>query len=425
VHSVHTLNVSQTDPEMSAVGALPSGARDVLPIEAAELRAVEDALRGTFSRYGYREVRTPVIEFAHHLERAESGGLDRAYRLFDESGRVLVLRPDMTIPVARVIATRFVDHPGPIRVAYTGPSFRAPQPGTPVASEVRNAGAELVGADGPEADAEIVLVLWEALRAAGLSEARIGIGDVSVTAAVLEGLRVPDQIRERLSRAAEARDFVAWRTEAAQFVCPEPQAELLAGLPAMRGHAEVLSRISDLVPSAGAACARMTRLLELLTQEGLHDAVLVDLGILRDWKYYSGLVIEAYASGAALPVAQGGRYDGLASRFGISRPAVGFSIELEPLHRAITQGSTSRDFAFGIVVVGGLDEQLALSARIRAAGITVIGLVAGDARGEALAEAEGWRFVGVPDSGGLRILDRVDGTSFVSARPEEDLSSRR
>jgi ATP phosphoribosyltransferase regulatory subunit len=169
----------------------------------------------------------------------------------------------------------------------------------------------------------------------------------------------------------------------------------------------------------------MTRLLELLTQEGLHDAVLVDLGILRDWKYYSGLVIEAYASGAALPVAQGGRYDGLASRFGISRPAVGFSIELEPLHRAITQGSTSRDFAFGIVVVGGLDEQLALSARIRAAGITVIGLVAGDARGEALAEAEGWRFVGVPDSGGLRILDRVDGTSFVSARPEEDLSSRR
>lgn len=425
MHSVHTLNVSQTDPEMSTVGALPSGARDVLPIEAAELRAVEDALRGTFSRYGYREVRTPVIEFAHHLERAESGGLDRAYRLFDESGRVLVLRPDMTIPVARVIATRFVDHPGPIRVAYTGPSFRAPQPGTPVASEVRNAGAELVGADGPEADAEIVLVLWEALRAAGLSEARIGIGDVSVTAAVLEGLRVPDQIRERLSRAAEARDFVAWRTEAAQFVCPEPQAELLAGLPAMRGHAEVLSRISDLVPSAGAACARMTRLLELLTQEGLHDAVLVDLGILRDWKYYSGLVIEAYASGAALPVAQGGRYDGLASRFGISRPAVGFSIELEPLHRAITQGSTSRDFAFGIVVVGGLDEQLALSARIRAAGITVIGLVAGDARGEALAEAEGWRFVGVPDSGGLRILDRVDGTSFVSARPEEDLSSRR
>jgi len=103
---VRALSVSPTDPALPPVGALPSGARDVLPVEAAELRAVENALRSTFARYGYREIRTPVVEFAHQLERAESGGLERAYRLFDEAGRVLVLRPDMTIPVARLIATR-------------------------------------------------------------------------------------------------------------------------------------------------------------------------------------------------------------------------------------------------------------------------------------------------------------------------------
>jgi ATP phosphoribosyltransferase regulatory subunit len=425
VHSAHTLNVSLTDANGLAAGALPSGARDVLPVEAAELRGVEDALRGVFARYGYREVRTPVVEFAHQLERADSGGLDRAYRLFDEAGRVLVLRPDMTIPVARLIATRLSDHPGPIRVSYTGPSFRVPQPGKPVDSEHRQAGAELVGADGPEADAEAVLLLWEALRAAGLDQGRIGLGDVSVTAAVLDGMGVPADARARLSRAADARDLVAWRVEAATLDVGGAHQELLAGLPAMRGHAEVLEHIAGVVPAATAACDRMVRLLGLLDQEGLHDSVLVDLGILRDWQYYSGLVIEAYAAGAALPVAQGGRYDGLAARFGTPRAAVGFSIELESLHRALAGAAARSGLDFGLVLVGGLDERLALSAELRAAGIPVIALSASDTRANALAAAEGWRFVADSDGDALRILDRVDGSTFVSARPQEDLSSRR
>ena len=417
--------MSPTDASQPAAGALPSGARDVLPVEAAELRAVENDLRGTFASYGYREIRTPVVEFAHQLERADSGGLDRAYRLFDEAGRVLVLRPDMTIPVARLIATRLSEHPGPIRVFYTGPSFRVPQPGRPVASEHRQAGAELVGADGPEADAEAVLMLWEALRASGLAHARIGLGDVSVTDAVLDALGVPAEVRGRLSHAAEARDLVAWRNEAAVLEIDGPARDLLAGLPAMRGHAEVLEQVAATVPAADAACTRMVRLLELLDLEGLHDAVLVDLGILRDWQYYSGLVIEAYADGAAVPVAQGGRYDGLAARFGTPRPAVGFTIEIEFLHRALAGSRGGRRLDLGIVLVGGLDLRQAQAAELRAGGIPVIALASDDPRAERLAAAEGWRFVGHPDGSGLRILDRADGAVLVSTTPLEDLSSLR
>jgi ATP phosphoribosyltransferase regulatory subunit len=422
---VRTLSVSPTDPAPPPVGALPSGARDVLPVEAAELRSVENALRTTFARYGYREIRTPVVEFAHQLELAESGGLERAYRLFDEAGRVLVLRPDMTIPVARLIATRLMDHPGPVRVSYTGPSFRVPQPGKPVASEHRQAGAELVGEDGPEADAESVLLLWESLRAAGLSGVRIGIGDVSLTDAVLDALAVPAIARERLARAAEDRDLVAWRAEAEGQALGPDQRELLAELPALRGHAEVLGRISHVIPAAAAACARMSRLLDLLDQEGLRDAVLVDLGILRDWQYYSGLVIEAYAAGAALPVAQGGRYDGLAERFGTPRAAVGFTIELEFLHRALSGTTRSPQPDFGVVLVGGLDDQMALAAELRAAGIPVIALTGSDSRADALAAAEGWRFVARPEAAGIRIADRATGTELVSTRALEDLSSLR
>ncbi len=417
--------MSPTDPSLPAAGALPSGSRDVLPVEAAELRAVENDLRATFARYGYREIRTPVIEFAHQLERAESGGLERAYRLFDEAGRVLVLRPDMTIPVARLIATRLSEHPGPIRVSYTGPSFRVPQPGKPVASEHRQAGAELVGADGPEADAEAVLVLWDALRTAGLAHARIGLGDVSVTDAVLDALGISADARRRLSSAAEGRDLVAWRREASALEIDGPERDLLADLPAMRGHAEVVEQIAQTVPAAAPACARMARLLELLDQEGLHDAVLVDLGILRDWQYYSGLVIEAYADGAALPVAQGGRYDGLAARFGTPRPAVGFTIELEFVHRALAGSRGRLPLDFGLVLVGGLDERQAQAAELRTGGIPVIALASGDDRADALAAAEGWRFVGHPDGPALHIVDRADGAVLLSTTPLEDLSSLR
>lgn len=425
VHWARTSSVLPTDAPASGTGALPSGARDVLPVEAAELRAVENALREVFSRYGYREVRTPVVEFAHHLERADSGGLARAYRLFDESGRVLVLRPDMTIPVARLIATRMADHPGPVRVSYTGPSFRVPQPGTPVASEHRQAGAELVGVEGPEADAEAVRLLWEALHAAGLSRVRIGVGDVSVTNAVLDALQVPDDARANLSRAAHARDLVAWRAAAERVEIDPLQRALLAGLPAMRGHAEVLERIVADLPAARPACERLIRLLALLDHEGLRDAVLLDLGILRDWQYYSGLVIEAYAHGAAVPVAQGGRYDGLAQRFGVARPAVGFTIELEYLHRALAGSAARTGTQFGIVLVGGLDERLPLAATLRAAGIPVVAIGSDDARGDALAAADDWRFVGVAEGEGLRIQDRADGSSFVSSQVVEDLTSRR
>jgi ATP phosphoribosyltransferase regulatory subunit len=416
--------VSPTDA-IPPAGALPSGARDVLPIEAAELRAVENALRGSFARYGYREVRTPVVEFAQQLERADSGGLERAFRLFDESGRVLVLRPDLTIPVARLIATRLADHPGPIRVSYTGPSFRVPQPGKPVASEHRQAGAELVGADGPEADAEAVLLLREALGAAGLDGVRIGLGDVSVTEAVLDALAVPAEVRTRLARAAEERDLVAWRREASALPLGGAERELLAGLPAMRGHADVFDRIAAVVPAAAGECARMTRLLELLDREGLRDDVLVDLGILRDWQYYSGLVIEAYAAGAALPVAQGGRYDGLAARFGTPRPAVGFTIELELLHRALSRANGASRPVYGVVLVGGLDVELVLASALRAGDIPVIALTAGDTRADALARAEGWRFIVVRDGDAYRIDDRAGGTSTRSTHPLEDLSSLR
>jgi ATP phosphoribosyltransferase regulatory subunit len=391
-------------------GALPAGGKDVLAVEAQELRAVEAALRERFTRYGYREVMTPVLEFAQVIDRAQEGGLREAFRLFDDHGRVLVLRPDLTIPVARLVATRMADHPGPVRAFYLAGAFRPPPAGRPRASEQRQAGVELVGANGPGADAEVIALLADSLAAAGLEGLRIGVADVSLTAAVLDGA-VPDpQARAALRAALAARDLAGWR-RLARGAGAGDLTGLLERLPTLRGGAEVLEELGARVAAAAAACDRLAAMLALVAEYGAGDAVVTDLGVMRDWPYYSGVVYEAYAPGVGEPVAMGGRYDGLAGRFGRPRPAVGFAIALDALHRALmAEGGPPAAPREGVVLVGGLDRDPAGAAAARRAGVVVVALpAADDGRAEAVAEADGWRFVARPGGDGYAVLDRATG----------------
>lgn len=414
--------MSDTDGGRSGLraAALPSGGKDVLAVEARELRGVEAALRARFDAYGYREVMTPVLEFADVVERAQEGRLRDSFRLFDEAGRVLVLRPDLTIPVARLVATRMADHPGPVRVAYVARAFRPPSPGHPRASEQRQAGVELVGEAGPAADAELLALLVESLRATGLTGMRVGVGDVSLTTAVLDGLGVGADIRADLSAALAARNFVEWRRLAAVALPDGPGSALLQDLPSLRGGREVLARITSEVPAAAAACERLGVTLDLLAEQGVADAVILDLGVLRDWSYYSGVVVEAYAPGVGTPIAMGGRYDGLGARFGRDRPAVGFAITLDLLHQAlIAGGAESPPPRPAVVLAGGLDADLAAASALRAAGMTVVALPEGSRDADALAAADGWRYVARRDGEGFAVTDRATGTTRACARLED------
>ena len=415
-----------TDGAPLPPAALPSGSKDVLPVEAGELREVEAAVRGRFATFGYREVMTPVLEFADVLDRAQEGRLRDAFRLFDEAGRVLVLRPDLTIPIARLVATRMADHPGPVRVSYLARAFRPPAPGKPSAAEQRQAGVELLGDGGPAADAEVLALLVDALRAAGLDDPRVGVGDVSLTAAVLGGLGVAEEARAALGAALAARNGVEWRRLARAALPDGPGAGLLAELPTLRGGRELVARIAAEVPSAQDACGRLEAMLGLLERHGIGGAVALDLGVLREWHYYSGIVFEAYAQGVGAPLAQGGRYDGLGSRFGRPRPAVGFSITLDLLHQALLAAGIDpappRD---GVVLVGGLDIDPSVGAAVRAAGVPVVALPADSPDAEALAAADGWRWVARPAPDGFTVFDRTAGTSRRLARLEEVLSSPR
>jgi ATP phosphoribosyltransferase regulatory subunit HisZ len=249
---------------------------------------------------------------------------------------------------------------------------------------------------------------------------------VRLTREVLDALAVHGEPRAALATAATARNFVAWQRIARELDVPEAHRELIAALPTMRGGVEALERVVEVAPAARDACDYVREVLELVRRAGVADgAVLLDLGVLRDWTYYSGLVLEAYSGQAGTPIAFGGRYDGLFGRFGNPRTAVGFAVSLNPLNRALSASADGTSpVTAAVVLVGGLDVDSAAAAAVRRAGVPVIALAAADERGDSLAEIDGWRFVAHRDGEVFRVRDRVTGEEFACPRLEEEIPSR-
>src|ERR1700749_3376402 len=169
---------------------LPSGTRDFLPDEMRELRAMTDRVRTVFEQAGYGEVYTPALEYEATFTRAHMDSGRPAYRVFDEHGNVLVLRSDMTVPIARLVATRYHEAEPPLRFCYFAHAYRGVRPQRGQSREFLQAGIELIGAESPEGTAEVLSVLCHALDAAGLETYRIGLGDASLYPALLDRLDV-------------------------------------------------------------------------------------------------------------------------------------------------------------------------------------------------------------------------------------------
>jgi ATP phosphoribosyltransferase regulatory subunit len=309
---------------------IPSGTRDVLPDEMRELRAITEAVRGVFERDGYGEVWTPALEYEAVLGRG--GGAPPAYRVFDDHGEVLALRTDMTVPIARVVATRYAGSEPPLRLCYFAHAYRAVRPHRGQMREFLQAGIELVGAPAPHGTAEALTVLCHALDAAGLRDYRIGLGDASLYPRLLEAFDVPEDVRGRLLDALVARDFVALESQLGRAGLGDGDAELLLRAPQLRGGRGVLAGAEG--PLADAV-AGLRGVHELLAPE-VAARVIFDLGLVRDLGYYTGAVFDVYDPALGAPLGGGGRYDDLLGRFGRPLPAVGFALTIDRLHIALT-----------------------------------------------------------------------------------------
>jgi ATP phosphoribosyltransferase regulatory subunit len=301
---------------------IPSGTRDVLPDEMRELRAIGDTLRAVFDRHGYGEVATPALEYEEVLARGGMAGRMPAYRVVDDHGAVLALRSDMTVPIARVAATRYATAEPPLRFSYLANVHRTVRPHRGQMREFLQAGIELIGSPAPQGTAEALTVLCRGLDAVGLRDYRIGLGDASLYPTLLRAHGVEEGA---LLEALASHDFVALEEEIARLGLTGDVAELLVRLPQLRGGPEVLD-----VPGVDG----LRRVLDLL-EPAIAERVIFDLGLMRRIGYYTGAVFEVYDPALGEPLGGGGRYDELLGRFGRPLPAVGFAIGLDALHVAL------------------------------------------------------------------------------------------
>ena len=317
---------------------IPPGTRDILPDEMRELRRLSLALVDAFERFGYGEVATPTIEYEEVLARGEAErGAPVAYRFFDESGELLAMRSDMTIPIARLVANRYATAEPPFRLCYLASAYRAIRPQRGQMREFTQAGVELIGRRAPEGTAEVVEVLAAALDAAGLTPR----GDrarrrASSTARCSSELGVGERARAAILDCLARHDHVGLEAEVGGARPRGGRArDADRGAAAARRARGARARPRALRRDRPSARPRGSRRrFEALRARGVADRVQLDLGLLRDLGYYTGAILEVYDPALGHILGGGGRYDELMGRFGRPLRAAGFSLYLERLHVA-------------------------------------------------------------------------------------------
>jgi ATP phosphoribosyltransferase regulatory subunit len=407
------------------------GFRDLLPEEAEVLRDAQESLLEEMRRWGYRHVITPMVESIDVLELGLSAEQRRRlFKFSDARGEVLALVGERTIPVARLVAGKLRSAALPLRLCYSGPVLSATLGRFHQRRETYQVGAELIGASGPVADAEVIALASRCLEAAGLRRYQVDVGHAEFFQGIMDAVRLPAAIKAGVRTALAARDFVALEELLARTPLRSAEHELLLRFPALRGGPEILEAAGALVRNRRSekALLELSRVRELLVMHGLGDVVGLDLGAIRDFDYYSGVIFEAYGPDLGRPVAQGGRYDGLLARFGRPAPATGFMVQLdlvwELLNASAGPPALPRIDAALAWTGSGLDTALRLGSTLRLFGMRVV--VDTEARGDREARMW-WRAVGADNlvlcRGGAKVAwtARRGGTRSL---PPEQVAAR-
>jgi ATP phosphoribosyltransferase regulatory subunit len=365
------------EPSFSADRPLPEGVRDLLFADAAAVRGMAAALRALWGTWSYRELILPTFEYADTLATDVGAQIDaELYRFFDRQGRTLALRPDMTLPTARVVGTRLYDQPMPLRLCYVGSVFRYERPRAGRQHEFIQAGIELIGAPGHAADAEAIALAVASLRALGLPEFRITIGHVGFFHGLSAALALPDRLAGWLRLAVDRRSEaeLADLLGQAGTVAATARRALLQ-LPRLTGPADVLKEAEELCLNGAmaSAVADLQSLSGLLEAYGVAGAVNYDLAEVRDLDYYTGITFEGFAPGLGVSLISGGRYDELIGHFGPGQPAVGWALTLDQVLVARElQGVRQPEPVPDVLLsVTGHPEGLAWASQARARGLRV------------------------------------------------------
>ncbi|MDR2044536.1 MAG: ATP phosphoribosyltransferase regulatory subunit [Clostridium sp.] len=317
----------------------PEGVRDIYGTEYVRKRIVQQKLQETIQSFGYQEIQTPTFEFFDVFSR-EIGTTPSKdlYKFFDKEGNTLVLRPDFTPSIARCASKYFMEETDPLRFCYTGSAFLNTSNLQGKWKEVTQVGAELMNDHSVEADAEIISLVVEALRATGLKRFQLTVGQVEYFKGLCQEAGLEEETEYELREYISGKNYFAAEELLRERAVAEPYRGILLKVADMFGNMTSLAEAKALVrnPRSVRAIERLENIYEVLKYYRTASFVSFDLGLLSKYRYYTGIIFKGYAYGVGSPVVTGGRYDHLLEQFGKNAPAIGCMVMLDELLAALS-----------------------------------------------------------------------------------------
>lgn len=315
----------------------PLGMRDTLPELFNRKRKVRASIEVEMERWGYQFIETPTLEYYETVGFA-SAILDRQlFKLLDQQGHTLVLRPEMTAPIARVAASRLLKNNLPIRLAYSANVFRAQQREGGRPAEFEQIGVECIGDYTISADAEGIALIISSLQEAGLAEFQLSVGHIGFTRTFFLQILGTEERVEALTRFLYEKNYVGYREHVKSLGLSSIDKQRLLDFLKLRGGQEVIELAYNLLENdAGREdIVQLGQLYEMICDYGLEEKVKFDFTLVSHMSYYTGILFEVYADKVGFPIASGGRYDRLLEKFGKSTGATGFAIHIDRLLEAL------------------------------------------------------------------------------------------
>ena len=311
------------------------GFQDHLYPESHEKRQLVHEFRSVFGAFGYEEMESPILEYYDMFEDAFINK-ENTFKFFDGKGRIIVLRPDLTMPMARIATTKLKDIPRPLKISYSGNLYRFIE-AYGKSKEIYEAGVELIGSTGVYADVEILILAIEALKKSGLKSFQIEIGHADIFHAIMLDSNLTEEQAREIQEFIDKKDIMAVQKLIEADGVYVKNHKLLACLGTLYGNQEVLKQVREL--SVDCACDKaithIEQVVELLSARGYGEYISIDLGLVHQLNYYTGIIFKGITFGVGYPIVNGGRYDQLLQKYGQDDPAVGFAINVNELLEAI------------------------------------------------------------------------------------------
>ena len=317
---------------------IPSGMQDTLPGECARKRQLEGLLRQLFTVQGYQEIETPILEYYDALDDRTWGYRpEDVWKTFDGAGRILAVRPDSTIPAARMAAGRLAEATLPLRLCYLQSATKTLTDTSSLLCEETQCGVELMGEASPEADAEVIALAVKACEAAGLRDFQLELGQAQFVAGFLQEAGLTEEQSAALRGMIERKNPLDMQLYLDKLDVSADVVARLMRLPRLYGGVSVLDEAESLTrhPLCLGAINNLRQILAMLAEYGCDKYVSIDLGMAHQANYYSGAIFRGLTAELGQPLLSGGRYDGLPARFGRALPATGFALSLKLLMIAL------------------------------------------------------------------------------------------